>query len=266
MIDARDERVNLPTTSNVPHGILSTASKLWARDTGFSGPEIIGYFAGYGDHFPRYGEGFTTGSRWEIFEDCVRSLAPADQFRALLDLCDYDGPMKYPPPATEDVERLRGRLLGQQSPVSASGMQTLQKVTWANVHADWQRVQQEATSDPEGAIRATRTLIETVCKHILEARAVTAPSDGDLGKLYKAAAKELSLAPDQHNEQVFKQILTGCSSIVSGLAAVRNAYGEVHGKDTKYVRPSERHARLAVGVGFSLAEFLIATHVQQTDA
>lgn len=51
-----------------------------------------------------------------------------------------------------------------------------------------------------------------------------------------------------------------------GLAAVRNAYGEVHGKDTKYVRPSERHARLAVGVGFTLAEFLIATRVQQMDA
>jgi hypothetical protein len=254
------------TTSGVPHGILSTASKLWARDTGFSGPEIIGFFSDYGDNMPEYGVAEGAGSRAGIFESCVKRLAPADQWRALLDLCDYDEAMKYEPPAEADVERLRSRLLGQQSPVAASGMQTLSQVSWGNVHADWRRVSEQATGDPEGAITATRTLIETICKHIIEAHGGEAPSDGDLNKLYKAASKLLSLAPEQHAEQVFKMILSGCNSIVGGLAAVRNAYGDAHGKGSKYVKPSARHARLAVNVGFSLAEFLLATHLAREGA
>jgi len=251
----------------VPHGQLAAAGKLWARDNGFSGPEIIGFFSEYGDDMPRYGySDGGTGSRWDIFETCVRRLSPADQYRALLDLCDYDGPMKYPPPPAEEVDRLRQRLLGEQSPVATSGMQTLARVSWENVHADWRRVQQDAATDPESAITSTRTLIETVCKHILEASGESPPSGGDLNALYRATTKLLSLAPEQHSEQVFKQILGGCNSIVGGLAAVRNAYGDAHGKSHKHVRPSARHAALAVNVGFAMAEFLLATHLAREDA
>ncbi len=38
-----------------------------------------------------------------------------------------------------------------------------------------------------------------------------------MSELYKLVAKELKLAPDQHSEQIFKQILKGCSSVVNGL-------------------------------------------------
>lgn len=65
--------------------------------------------------------------------------------------------------------------------------------------------------DPEGAITAARTLLETVCKHVLDSTGeedLFKPGD-DLPKLYQAASKHLNIAPSQHTELVFKQVLGG---------------------------------------------------------
>ena len=39
----------------------------------------------------------------------------------------------------------------------------------------------------------------------------------DLSRLYKAAAAAMEIAPDQHSEQVIKQILSGVTTVVTGL-------------------------------------------------
>ena len=70
----------------------------------------------------------------------------------------------------------------------------------------------------------------------------------------------MNLSPDQHTEQVFKQILGGCSSIVNGLGSLRNSLGDAHGKGIGHVRPSSRHARLAVNLSGSMALFLAETY------
>lgn len=65
----------------------------------------------------------------------------------------------------------------------------------------------KVVSDPEGAITATRTTLEGVCKHICDEREVAYDDAWDLAKLYKAAASAMEIAPDQHSQQVIKQIL-----------------------------------------------------------
>ncbi|RYG22461.1 MAG: abortive phage resistance protein, partial [Burkholderiales bacterium] len=87
--------------------------------------------------------------------------------------------------------------------------------------------------DPEGAITAARTLVESVCKLILDHLSIAYENDGDLGRLFKITARSLNLAVDQHEEQVFKQILTGMGSVVSGFASLRNSLGDAHGKGKK---------------------------------
>ena len=72
-------------------------------------------------------------------------------------------------------------------------------------------------------------------------------------------AKRLNLAPEQHVEQVFKQILGGCTSVVEGLGALRNKMGDAHGKNARAVRPATRHAELAVNLAGSMALYLVAT-------
>ena len=67
------------------------------------------------------------------------------------------------------------------------------------------------------------------------------------------------LAPSQHDEKVFKQILGGCTSVVEGLAAVRNRLSDSHGRGLEVARPSARHAELAVNLAGAMATFLVAT-------
>ena len=81
----------------------------------------------------------------------------------------------------------------------------------------------------------------------------------DIPKLYKLLATKLNLSPSQHNEEIFKQILGGCHSIVQGLGSVRNKIGDAHAQGRKPVNPATRHAELAVNAAGTMATFLIST-------
>lgn len=132
------------------------------------------------------------------------------------------------------------------------------------VHSVWTRALERRKSDPEGAITAARTLLETVCKHILDDRGVEYDSHKiELHELYKLTANELNMSPSQHTQDIFKQILGGCSAVVNGLGTLRNRLGDAHGYGSKPVRPASRHAELAVNLAGSVALFLVATFQEQ---
>lgn len=125
------------------------------------------------------------------------------------------------------------------------------------VHETWQKALERRASDPEAAMTTARTLLESVCKHILDDEAVAYSEKDDLPKLYGLTAKQLNLAPSQHTEQLFKQILGACVTVVEGLGAARNRLSDAHGSGKLPVRPSARHAELAVNLAGSVASFLI---------
>jgi hypothetical protein len=95
------------------------------------------------------------------------------------------------------------------SPSDQAHSLILLKVDSAHVQATWQRALERRSSDPEGAITSARTLLEAVCKHILDDAGAEVEDRWDLPKLYAEAAERMDLAPSQHDENVFKQIL-GC--------------------------------------------------------
>lgn len=80
----------------------------------------------------------------------------------------------------------------------------LEKFDAAHVQAAWSKALSRRSADPEGAITSSPTLIESVCKHILDASGVSYDDAADLPKLYKLTAELLNLAPSQHTEPVFK--------------------------------------------------------------
>jgi len=127
-----------------------------------------------------------------------------------------------------------------------------------HVHIAWQKALERRNEDPEAAITMARTLIESVCKHILDEAGVSHSDKDDLPKLYKETAKQLNMAPEQHQEEVFKQILGGCQNVIQGLGTLRNKLSDAHGKGKKAVKPSARHAALAVNLAGSMAAFLVA--------
>ncbi len=129
----------------------------------------------------------------------------------------------------------------------------------AHINLQWEKAIERKVNDPEAAITMARTLIESVLKHILDKQKISYKDSAELPELYKLVAKSLNLAPEQHQESIFKQILGGASGIISGLGAVRNKLGDAHGKSKKSIKPSERHSELAVNLAGSMAIFLFKT-------
>ena len=146
-----------------------------------------------------------------------------------------------------------------RAPSDETTSTVLRQLDEAHVHELWQKALERRSSDPEGAITAARTLLETVCKYILDSLPVTYSTKDDLPKLYGLTANALNLAPSQHTEETFKAILGGCWTVVTRLGTLRNRLSDAHGKGRKPVKPEPRHAELAVNLAGSMATFLVAT-------
>ena len=154
------------------------------------------------------------------------------------------------------LEHLEGRT---GAPADSAISQTLMSFDADGVHRAWEKALQRRHDDPEGAITAARTLLETVCKRILDEAEEGYDDKDDLPKLYGLTAKKLSLAPSAQTEETFKAILGGCHTIVQNLGTLRNKIGDAHGQGRKPVRPAARHAALAVNLAGSMATFLVET-------
>jgi hypothetical protein len=244
----------------LPHAIQQTLNDMYARDSGFSGPEILDFFSRYDLNVESYPWSGGAPSRRQIFEDCLSRFDVNTQRRIIGELLDYEGPMKYGAPAIEAAEKIRNWLGNAPTPVSRPPADKT-PVTWAAVNDAWKKAADRVSGDPPGAITAARTLLETVCLHMLEARGIPDDSAGDLQKLYRATSRALNVAPDQQTEDVFRQVMGGCASISNGLAAMRNKFSDAHGRSSTAGLPEIRHARLGVNAACTLALFLLEAHL-----
>lgn len=147
----------------------------------------------------------------------------------------------------------------RRAPADAAISEVLATFDADGVHAVWEKALERRHADPEGAITSARTLLETVCKRILDDAGESYTDKEDLPHLYDKAAALMSLAPNQHTEIVFKAILGNCKSVVGNLASLRNKIGDAHGKGGKPVKPQPRHAALAVNLAGAMATFLVET-------
>ena len=128
------------------------------------------------------------------------------------------------------------------------------------VSSMWDKMLQRINDDPEGAITLARSTLESICKHMLDKKEITYSKSESLTSLYSMVAKELNLSPKQHENTIIKDILNGCNKIVQGLSDLRREYGDAHGKGLGKIKPSPRHARLAVNATATMCLFLVETH------
>lgn len=127
------------------------------------------------------------------------------------------------------------------------------------VQAFWAKALERRSTDPDGAVTAASTLLEEVCKHIIEDSGAEWEEKWNVPRLYSEAAKRLKLAPSQHQEDVFKTILGNCQSIVQSIGSLRNRGGDAHAGGRSRVPFKPRHAALTVNLAGSMALFLIET-------
>lgn len=156
------------------------------------------------------------------------------------------------------------RLTTSQHAVS-SAKAVAEKVDADYVHRQINRMTSAMERDPDLAIGTAKELIETICRTILDSRGKPVTDKPELLPLARRALEELKLLPDgipndAKGARSIKSVLGNLSTIVQGLAELRNLYGTGHGKSGTAKGLTARHARLAVGAASTLAVFLIETH------
>jgi hypothetical protein len=140
----------------------------------------------------------------------------------------------------------------------------LSTVDSEHVRAAWEKAMERRSVDPEGAITSARTLLECVCKFVLDKNGVAYDDKVDLPVLNGRTADSLKIAPSQQTEQIMKQVLGGCQNIVTGLGALRNKVSDAHGKGIYGVTAKPQHAELAVNLAGAVALFLVSTWEDQS--
>lgn len=127
------------------------------------------------------------------------------------------------------------------------------------IQAVWSKALDRRMLDPEGAVTAASTLLEEVCKHIIEDSGKTWNPKWNIPKLYAEVANTLNLSPSQHQEEIFKTILGSCQTIVQSIGSLRNKSSDAHAGGRLRVPFQSRHAALTVNLAGSMALFLIET-------
>lgn len=161
------------------------------------------------------------------------------------------------------LDFLEGKYKKPADPSISEGLKSFDE---EGVHSVWTKALERRSVDPEGAITASRTLLESVCKHILDSKEIEYDKQRiELPELYKITSKELNISPSQHTEEIFKQILGGVTSVVIGLGSLRNRLGDAHGQGKILVKPASRHAQLAVNLAGATALFLVETWTSRNE-
>ena len=118
---------------------------------------------------------------------CWLSQFPVtQQKRLLLQLCRETYQMWNGQPRKDDREELAAMLA--DSPIAI--VTDPAKIDSQSIGKVWRKALDRRHEDPEGAITAVRTLLESVCKHILDECGVVYGDNADLPKLYGLTSKE----------------------------------------------------------------------------
>lgn len=213
----------------------------------------------YGEKYSQYGtsKGKTLKCLFDIESDdiVVKVILKLIEYLKNEILIGNLGKHDYP-----DEIIIKGRKIADKLKVKNNSISEF-VFTEEHITNEWEKAKRRLQGkDIEGSITIARTLIESVLKYILDDSNEDYDINIKLPKLYKEVQKLLNLAPEQHQEQIFKEILGGTSKVINGLGNLRNQLGDSHGGAMGIARPKYRHGELAVNLAGSMAIFLYKTY------
>jgi len=144
---------------------------------------------------------------------------------------------------------------------------TILSSSW--MHQELERIETAIDSDPALAIGTAKEMVETCCKHIVDALGIALPPNPDMPDLTKAVLKELKLVPEGISDEAkgadsIKRTLSSLAQITKGLAELRKLYGTGHGRSSAHRGLTARHARLAVNSASAFVEFISSTFLSRS--
>lgn len=170
--------------------------------------------------------------------------------------------------AAEEDSELRQLVNELASLATHTSTPHLQKLSseWTldTVDRDLLRALENIEKDPEAAITAASSLVESLCRSIILARQKELPKTMDIQSLYREVRDILDLNPKKELispeiEADIRSILSGIGNVVQGIGALRTHAGTAHGRQKGFTRVDPRIARLAVNAASTYALFLIET-------
>lgn len=158
----------------------------------------------------------------------------------------------------------RQQIIGQAH-LAAKKTEIKKYLNTAYVNGKINTMNDAVSKDTDLAIGTAKELLETTCKSILKQHAINIDSDWTLPQLLKATTSALDFTPKEaadpdKAEKAIKQILGGITTIVHGVAELRNGYGTGHGKDADFKGLEIKYAKLFVGVVSEIAILYLATN------
>jgi len=137
-------------------------------------------------------------------------------------------------------------------------------IDFDTVDREVKRALASADTDPEDAITAACSIIESVCRSILVELQLPLPAKKDIDGLVRAVQEPLNLSPGRSDlpdaiAADVRQILGGLTTTAKGIGALRTHAGDAHGRERGFRRLDARIARLSVHAASTLALFLIET-------
>ena len=126
----------------------------------------------------------------------------------------------------------------------------------------------EAETDPEDAVTAGCSLLESMCRSSIIELGQSLPSKKDLGGLYRAVREPLGISPDKLGLPAeivddVRKVLSGLATCAEGIGSLRTHAGDAHGRERGFRRIDPRIARLSIHSASTVALFLLETWQQK---
>lgn len=175
-------------------------------------------------------------------------------------------------PARALPEPVQGKLFelicrieaGFAPPMLGSLSEAADTFDFDTVTRDLDRALTGAKEDPEDAITAACSTVESMCRSILIELGEPLPEKKDIKGLFSAVRRPLGLSTDRTDIDPLiaddvRKVLSGLTTVIEGIGALRTHGGDAHGRERGYARLDRRIASLAIHAASTVALFLIET-------
>lgn len=127
----------------------------------------------------------------------------------------------------------------------------------------WTKAKSRAIGDPDGAITASKTMIESLCKIIIDESGDTYTNKDDFTSLYCKAVSQFDFAPNTQTETEYRKLAGACSTIINSISCIRNRESDSHASD-KIAETLQ--AKFVVNIAGSIALFLVGLRKEKNQA
>jgi hypothetical protein len=131
-----------------------------------------------------------------------------------------------------------------------------QEFNFGRLSTEWGKAQRLLAIDPESALTAACSLVESTLKHIIKRRCLELPANESIQHLYKVVAKSIVFS-DETAPHDLRDMGRALTSLVQHVGALRTKAGDAHGKDPEHRVATQNAAQLAVTSAGACCTYLL---------